>query len=139
MIRRTLRQLFCVRCNQSLVSRSLDHILSFYARPGIERPSHPTWLTCFASREHPASEVYVTGTFDDWSKTEKLVKTGDVFEKDVTLPSAAEKIYYKVRNTTNTIPPSIGAGQYKLSMVIWSIHIKFTLNTYLPCDGMSSG
>ncbi|TVY56524.1 Signal transduction protein MDG1 [Lachnellula cervina] len=45
--------------------------------------------------EHPASEVYVTGTFDDWSKTEKLVKTGDVFEKDVTLPSAAEKIYYK--------------------------------------------
>ncbi|TVY30605.1 Signal transduction protein MDG1 [Lachnellula hyalina] len=45
--------------------------------------------------EHPASEVYVTGTFDDWSKTEKLVKTGDVFEKNVTLPSAAEKIYYK--------------------------------------------
>ncbi|TVY32498.1 Cruciform DNA-recognizing protein, partial [Lachnellula occidentalis] len=45
--------------------------------------------------EHPASEVYVTGTFDDWSKTEKLVKTGDVFEKKVDLPSAAEKIYYK--------------------------------------------
>ncbi|TVY82719.1 hypothetical protein LSUE1_G003189 [Lachnellula suecica] len=44
---------------------------------------------------HPASEVYVTGTFDDWSKSEKLIKTGDVFEKDVTLSSAAEKIYYK--------------------------------------------
>jgi len=45
--------------------------------------------------EHPASEVYVTGTFDNWSKSEKLIKTGDVFEKNVTLPSAAEKIYYK--------------------------------------------
>lgn len=45
--------------------------------------------------EHPASEVYVTGTFDNWSKSEKLIKTGDVFAKDVTLPSAAEKIYYK--------------------------------------------
>ncbi|EHL00084.1 hypothetical protein GLAREA_10168 [Glarea lozoyensis ATCC 20868] len=45
--------------------------------------------------DHPASEVYVTGTFDNWSKSEKLVKTGDVFEKDVTLSSAGEKIYYK--------------------------------------------
>ncbi|KAH7407846.1 hypothetical protein BKA64DRAFT_432657 [Cadophora sp. MPI-SDFR-AT-0126] len=47
--------------------------------------------------DHPAEEVYVTGTFDDWSKSEKLVKTGDSFSKDVTLNSAAEKIYYKVR------------------------------------------
>ncbi|KAH7356556.1 hypothetical protein BKA65DRAFT_381309, partial [Rhexocercosporidium sp. MPI-PUGE-AT-0058] len=45
--------------------------------------------------DHPADEVYVTGTFDDWSKSEKLVKTGDSFSKDVTLNSAAEKIYYK--------------------------------------------
>ncbi|KAG9237532.1 putative signal transduction protein MDG1 [Amylocarpus encephaloides] len=45
--------------------------------------------------EHPASEVYVTGTFDAWSKSEKLAKTGDVFEKDVTLQNAGEKIYYK--------------------------------------------
>jgi hypothetical protein len=49
------------------------------------------------NREHPASEVYVTGTFDNWSKSEKLIKTGDVFEKNVTLSSASEKIYYKVR------------------------------------------
>ena len=48
-------------------------------------------------REHPASEVYVTGTFDGWKKTERLEKTGDVFSKDVTLSSADEKIYYKVR------------------------------------------
>lgn len=38
----------------------------------------------------------MTGTFDNWEKTEKLIKTGDTFAKDVTLPSAAEKIYYKV-------------------------------------------
>ncbi|CAG8976311.1 hypothetical protein HYALB_00005717 [Hymenoscyphus albidus] len=45
--------------------------------------------------EHPASEVYVTGTFDDWSKSEKLARTGDIFQKDVKLKSADEKIYYK--------------------------------------------
>ncbi|KFY74284.1 hypothetical protein V499_05676 [Pseudogymnoascus sp. VKM F-103] len=45
--------------------------------------------------EHPASEVIVTGTFDNWAQTEKLHKKGDIFEKEVTLPSAAEKIYYK--------------------------------------------
>jgi hypothetical protein len=32
-----------------------------------------------------------------WSKSEKLEKVGDIFVKDVTLSSAAEKIYYKVR------------------------------------------
>ncbi|KFY15789.1 hypothetical protein V492_01760, partial [Pseudogymnoascus sp. VKM F-4246] len=48
--------------------------------------------------EHPASEVIVTGTFDNWAQTEKLHRTADdVFEKEVTLPSKAEKIYYKVR------------------------------------------
>jgi hypothetical protein len=47
--------------------------------------------------EHEASEVYVTGTFDNWSKSERLIQSGNVFEKNVALPSAAEKIYYKVR------------------------------------------
>ncbi|KAI2639009.1 carbohydrate-binding module family 48 protein [Hypomontagnella submonticulosa] len=45
--------------------------------------------------EHPASEVYVTGTFDDWKKTEKLEKVGEHFEKAVTLSNASDKIYYK--------------------------------------------
>ncbi|KAL2073704.1 hypothetical protein VTL71DRAFT_11030 [Oculimacula yallundae] len=45
--------------------------------------------------DHPADEVYVTGTFDNWEKSEKLVKTGNSFSKDVTLNSAADKIYYK--------------------------------------------
>ncbi|KAL2047778.1 hypothetical protein ABVK25_011328 [Lepraria finkii] len=50
--------------------------------------------------EHPASEVYVTGTFDDWAKSVKLEKKGDYFEKLVELPLSKEKIYYKVRSFT---------------------------------------
>jgi hypothetical protein len=47
-------------------------------------------------REHPeANEVFVTGTFDDWGKTEKLDRKGDFFEKEVQLPNK-DKILYKV-------------------------------------------
>ncbi|KAK7398243.1 Cruciform DNA binding protein, partial [Neonectria punicea] len=45
--------------------------------------------------EHPAEEVYVTGTFDSWTKSVKLEKQGDVFQKTVDLKDASEKIYYK--------------------------------------------
>lgn len=46
--------------------------------------------------EHPdAEEVFVTGTFDDWTKSVKLDKKGDVFEKTVDLKDASKKIYYK--------------------------------------------
>ncbi|KAH7055740.1 hypothetical protein B0J12DRAFT_429021 [Macrophomina phaseolina] len=45
--------------------------------------------------EHPADEVYVTGTFDDWAKSVKLVRSGDVFEKTVQLPRNDEKVLYK--------------------------------------------
>ncbi|MCJ1486364.1 hypothetical protein MMC06_006541, partial [Schaereria dolodes] len=46
--------------------------------------------------DHPAREVYVTGTFDDWGKTVKLnKKEGNLHEKLVDLPSVDEKIYYK--------------------------------------------
>ena len=48
-------------------------------------------------RTHPATEVYVTGTFDDWARSVKLEKKGDHFEKLVKLPSAKEQIFYKVR------------------------------------------
>jgi hypothetical protein len=41
--------------------------------------------------------VYVTGTFDDWGKTVKLEKKGDVYEKEVQLLKSDEKVYYKVR------------------------------------------
>lgn len=62
--------------------------------------------------------MYVTGTFDDWSKSEKLVKTGDVFMKDVTLPSADEKIYYKVRGRTGVARRTLDStpsGTYTLA------------------------
>jgi hypothetical protein len=39
----------------------------------------------------------VTGTFDNWSKSEQLEKVGDHFEKTVTLPETSESILYKVR------------------------------------------
>lgn len=47
-------------------------------------------------RPHAASEVFVTGTFDDWGKTVQLEKKGNAFEKLVHLPEAAKNIYYKV-------------------------------------------
>jgi len=44
----------------------------------------------------PAEEVYVTGTFDQWSKSQQLEKVGeDSFEKTVPFPEMSEKIYYK--------------------------------------------
>ena len=39
----------------------------------------------------------MTGSFDDWKKTEKLEKVGDHFEKKVQLPDSSSKIEYKVR------------------------------------------
>ncbi|KAK1247002.1 hypothetical protein MKX08_000804 [Trichoderma sp. CBMAI-0020] len=45
--------------------------------------------------EHPAEEVFVTGTFDNWTKSEQLPKEGDVFQKTVFLKDASQKIYYK--------------------------------------------
>ncbi|KAK6434590.1 Cruciform DNA binding protein [Oleoguttula sp. CCFEE 5521] len=45
--------------------------------------------------EHPAEEVYVTGTFDKWSKSTLLEKSGSAHEKTVELPETGEKILYK--------------------------------------------
>jgi hypothetical protein len=39
--------------------------------------------------------VFVTGTFDDWGKTVKLDRVGDIFAKEVSLPTG-KKIHYKV-------------------------------------------
>ncbi|KAK5999676.1 hypothetical protein QM012_005333 [Aureobasidium pullulans] len=44
---------------------------------------------------HPAQEVYVTGDFDNWSKSVKLDKTGDSFRKTITLPGEESRIHYK--------------------------------------------
>jgi hypothetical protein len=53
-------------------------------------------------REHPAEEVYVTGTFDDWTKSVKLDKEDGVFQKTVDLKDASKKIYYKVCEFSGT-------------------------------------
>ncbi|OAA53010.1 hypothetical protein ISF_09073 [Cordyceps fumosorosea ARSEF 2679] len=45
--------------------------------------------------EHPAEEVYVTGTFDNWTKSVKLDKRGTIFEKTVSLKIPSDKVYYK--------------------------------------------
>ena len=48
-------------------------------------------------RNHPATEVYVTGTFDDWARSVKLEKkSGNIHERLVDLPQVDERIYYKV-------------------------------------------
>lgn len=78
--------------------------------------------------DHPADEVYVTGTFDNWEKTEKLIKTGDTFAKDVTLPSAAEKIYYKFvvdgNWTTDHTAPQENDASGNLNNVLTTDRIK---------------
>ncbi|OJJ99220.1 hypothetical protein ASPACDRAFT_43884 [Aspergillus aculeatus ATCC 16872] len=56
-----------------------------------------------------ANEVYVTGTFDDWGKTVRLDRNGEVFEKEVELPATEEKIQYKfvvdgIWTTDNRVP-----------------------------------
>jgi hypothetical protein len=42
----------------------------------------------------------VTGTFDNWTKSVKLEKQGDIFQKtvDLSLPTDSNKIHYKVRD-----------------------------------------
>ncbi|KAF7188369.1 5'-AMP-activated protein kinase subunit beta-1 [Pseudocercospora fuligena] len=44
---------------------------------------------------HLNDVVYVTGTFDNWSKSVKLDKKDQVHEKLVNLPKTEDKIYYK--------------------------------------------
>ncbi|RAH50730.1 carbohydrate-binding module family 48 protein [Aspergillus brunneoviolaceus CBS 621.78] len=61
------------------------------------------------TRPYNANEVYVTGTFDDWGKTVRLDRNGEVFEKEVELPATEEKIQYKfvvdgIWTTDNRVP-----------------------------------
>ena len=66
-------------------------------RPTSALTIGPSRLTSRQPRHHPAHEVYVTGTFDDWAKSIKLENKGAHFEKVVELPLSNEKIFYKVR------------------------------------------
>jgi hypothetical protein len=54
------------------------------------------WARLIVRTAHKAEEAYVTGTFDNWSKTNKLIKGEDgSLEKDIELP-LHEKVSYKV-------------------------------------------
>ena len=76
----------------------------------------------------------MTGTFDGWSKSEKLVKTGDSFSKDVTLNSAAEKIYYKVRGEHISI--GLGGHWVSISRRIYLLeHVRQSHNKVLRLRG----
>lgn len=77
-------------------------------------------------RAHPAEEVYVTGTFDNWSKSEKMTKGGDAFEKTVELPDTSEKIYYKVGAVH---PVSIACG-----CPLLPLSLRLRLRLPLSCD-----
>ena len=62
---------------------------------GLEA-EHAADRHCHLHREHPAEEVFVTGTFDNWSRSVKLVKKDLLHESTVALPKTDEKILYKV-------------------------------------------
>ncbi|KAL2868338.1 carbohydrate-binding module family 48 protein [Aspergillus lucknowensis] len=56
-----------------------------------------------------ANEVFVTGTFDDWGKTIKLDRKGDIFEKEVRFSAIGEKLHFKfvvdgIWTTDNRLP-----------------------------------
>ncbi|KAF1982598.1 carbohydrate-binding module family 48 protein [Aulographum hederae CBS 113979] len=77
---------------------------------------------------HPAGEVFVTGTFDDWAKSVKLDKEGDLFSKKVELPSTGENIYYKFvvdgNWTTDHTAPGENDGHNNFNNVLRPSDIK---------------
>ncbi|KIW11552.1 hypothetical protein PV08_10853 [Exophiala spinifera] len=80
---------------------------------------------------HPdANDVHVTGTFDDWGKTEKLDKVGEIWEKEVQLPKADQKILYKFVVNDNwvidTEAPHEDDGHGNVNNVLLPENIKTT-------------
>ncbi|KAF1813397.1 hypothetical protein P152DRAFT_502765 [Eremomyces bilateralis CBS 781.70] len=69
-----------------------------------------------------ATEVFVTGTFDDWKKSIQLEKKGDVFEKTVELPKLNENILYKYvvdgKWTTDSTAPQEDDGKNNFNNVL---------------------
>ncbi|RBQ75798.1 hypothetical protein FVER14953_20168 [Fusarium verticillioides] len=70
--------------------------------------------------EHPADEVYVTGTFDNWTKSVQLEKEGNVFSKTVDLKEPEGKIYYKVRQRQRA---STRNPQQHLPFSMFNLHL----------------
>lgn len=81
------------------------------------------------ARPHPdAKDVHVTGTFDDWGKSEQLNQVGDTWEKEVNLPSADEKYYYKFVVDDNWVidptAPQEDDGHFNINNVLLPKDIK---------------
>ncbi|PKY08220.1 hypothetical protein P168DRAFT_11566 [Aspergillus campestris IBT 28561] len=77
---------------------------------------------------HSANEVYVTGNFDDWAKSVKLDRTGDVFEKEIHLPWMTEKVHYKFVVdgiwTTDPSSPEEDDGSNNINNVLYPHQIQ---------------
>ncbi|KAL2070355.1 hypothetical protein VTL71DRAFT_13381 [Oculimacula yallundae] len=74
------------------VDRPLQHIIS----TATEHANHCIGRVFTFKWPFPASEVFVTGTFDYWLVSYKLKEDGGVFTADVVLDDhAAENVYYK--------------------------------------------
>ncbi|KAF9889147.1 hypothetical protein FE257_007636 [Aspergillus nanangensis] len=80
-----------------------------------------------------ADEVFVTGTFDDWGKTIRLDRKGNVFEKEVQLPLTDEKIQYKFvvdgTWTTDNSVPEEDDGHSNINNVLYPEHIRTSPNS----------
>lgn len=69
-------------------------VVSRVARTVVPTGSLTGRLLAFACRPYNANEVFVTGNFDDWGKTVRLDRVGDIFSKRVSLPTD-KRIHYK--------------------------------------------
>lgn len=85
------------------------------------------------SRPHPdASDVHVTGTFDDWSKSESLNKVGDIWEKEVHLATKDKVLYKFVVNDNwviDPLAPQEDDGHGNVNNVLYPDQIKSVAET----------
>lgn len=94
-------------------------------------------------REHPAEEVYVTGTFDNWTKSVKLDKEGSVFQKTVQLENPSEKIYYKVSQqlpgVCSIVPPALPCLRQRHRRIAYSVVVaRAVISIALPNMSLGS-
>lgn len=77
-------------------------------------------------KEDKVNEVFVTGTFDDWSKSIKLEKEDGVFTKTVELPKTKVQYKFVVDGdwVTNDAAPKEEDGHHNYNNILLPEHIK---------------
>ncbi|KAE8375955.1 hypothetical protein BDV26DRAFT_294564 [Aspergillus bertholletiae] len=95
--------------------------------PSNSRPAEEMGSYTFRWPHH-AMEVYVTGTFDDWGKTVRLDRKGDIFEKEVPLPVTEEKLHFKfvvdgIWTTDHSVPEE-DDGNHNINNVLYPHQIR---------------